>query len=82
MFLGTMFFLETVKTEEPSLLENAEGLPNASIGLMNVDQQRSFKVTLCHWETSVGPLTVPTMKFGSIILHQHWRTSSTEQLKI
>lgn len=81
MFLGTRFFLETVKTGKCSLLENV-GLPNASIGLMNADKQGSFKVTLRHWETSLGPLTAPTMKFGSIILHQYWRTSSTEQLKI
>lgn len=36
---NNIFFLGTVKTEGPSLLENVEGLPNAGIGLMNADQQ-------------------------------------------
>ena len=32
-------------------MDYAKGVAKADIGLKNVDQQATDKVTLCHWET-------------------------------
>ena len=50
-FLETMFFLRIIHSECLSLLYCAKAVAKAGIGLMNVGQQRIFKVILCHWET-------------------------------
>ena len=49
-FLEAMFILSTIHTEYPSLLDYAEGVAKAGIGLMNTEQE-TFKITLCHQET-------------------------------
>ena len=38
-FLEIMFFLGTIQKEGPSLLEHAEGVARAGIGLMNADKK-------------------------------------------
>jgi hypothetical protein len=57
-FLETMFFfLELIQKEGPSLLEYAEGMAKASIGLMNANQQGRGKATLCHCRESADPIS-------------------------
>ena len=51
VFLETMFFLRIIHSECPSLLDYAEGVAKAGIGLMNVDQQGTVKATVCCWVT-------------------------------
>ena len=53
ILLETMFFLRIsiIHSECPSLLDYAEGVAKAGIGLMNVGQQGTDKIALCHWET-------------------------------
>ena len=51
VFLETMFFLSIIQTEHPSLLDYAESVTMVDIGKINVDQQGTFKVILCRWES-------------------------------
>ena len=43
-----MFFLEIIQIEGFRLLEYAEGVAKAGTELINIAQQRTSKVTLCH----------------------------------
>ena len=78
-FLETMFFLSIIQTEFPSLLYYTESVVKADIELVNVGQQRTVKVTLCHWETPWG--ASPYVKFSSVISCHHGGNSFPEHLK-
>jgi hypothetical protein len=50
-FLETVFYVEITQMEDPRLLEFAEEVGQASIGLMDTDHQGIYKGTLSHQET-------------------------------
>lgn len=65
-------FQEIIQTEGPGLLEHAEVMVKAGIGLLDVDQERSGKVTTM--KSPKGPSEGPQIKFDSIIPSQCQKT--------
>ena len=61
-----MFFSRDNPKRRLSLLEHAEDVSKAGVGLMNAEQETG-KVTLCDWECPGGPPLGPDSKFDFVI---------------
>lgn len=80
VILEIMFFSRDDPKTRP-LLEYAEGMAKAGIGLVRADEKETGKVTLCHWEMPRGPFAGPDIKFKLTISGLQQRDSLGEQLK-